>query len=128
MLKKFGPREMLSDLLDDILAGKVNIDMTTFGTSCGTPACIAGNIVARHGDFQSARYNNIFEEQAKALLQLSSQEAHLMFYGNHLSSTFLLAETVGLENLATRVPAMLRHYLNTGEIDWDQEPLKSDPQ
>ena len=120
MLKKITPQEIALDLADEIESDKINLDMLTWTYTCGAPACIAGHIVYRYGDFKGAVKlildsriglcgSGTFAAQAADILGLGDSDRQEMFLTHaHHSHT------------KEDVVEMLRHWTETGEVDWER--------
>ena len=82
---------------------------------CGTPCCIAGHAVAAAGAKRSYAYrDNDFETAAKKLLELSKEEANLMFYPETIEVDYGLRPPTRQETVA-----MLDRAIETGEVRWE---------
>ena len=79
--------------------------------NCETPACIAGHAVALSGELVDALDYGTMEETAASFMGISFSDASGMFEAAPLSNS---------EPTREDAVAMLEHFLETGEVDWER--------
>jgi hypothetical protein len=78
--------------------------------TCGTGACIAGWATATFGS-GTTKHERI-QREAMCLLELTPCQADRLFIPNDPSD----------DHTTEIAPAVIRHFVETGEVDWDIAP------
>ena len=124
MLKKLTPQEIALDIAN-VIEKSETYDQADWANECGTPGCVAGHIVYVHGDYESAIKETdewltlspngqaLFFNQAKEILDLSSDEARAMFDGWPEFSDHHCYDPT-----ASEAADMLRRWAATGKVEW----------
>ena len=105
--------EQIDGLIEDLKASKT-YDQTMYFNECGSPACIAGHILARNGYQYDSEVRNRIDEIAMELLGLPLEEADELFESRPYYSQ-------GIHDYEPTVDdaiATLEHLKKTGEVLW----------
>ena len=124
----------------DDLEASASYDQNSYFNFCGTPGCVAGHVVSRHGfnvllgTYVMAKHDVTgeivkIEEKAAAILGLGGSQSDPLFTGEPADAAGDVIDFgdgdideygCGSPPSAEQAAEVLRHLAETGEVDWER--------